>query len=234
MAMKLILLPGLDGTGKLFRRFIECLPQPVEPVIITYPQTPATGYTALTELVRRQLPRSEDFLLLGESFSAAIAFEIARRPPRGLRGVIFVAGFLNNPRPWLLPVSRLLPRKILLRNALPQWLTRACCLGRDSDPDLLRELQQTLNSVSPNIIVDRLEQIEQLHSGGRIDGLPAVYLQAGQDRLVPGGASGFQSKISDLVIKTVAGPHFLLQARPRACVDALIECSILKTSEPKH
>jgi hypothetical protein len=35
--MKLILLSGLDGTGKLFAAFIEALPKTIETQVVSYP-----------------------------------------------------------------------------------------------------------------------------------------------------------------------------------------------------
>jgi hypothetical protein len=37
MQMKIVLLPGLDGTGILFKPFIEALPNGIDVLVISYP-----------------------------------------------------------------------------------------------------------------------------------------------------------------------------------------------------
>ncbi len=45
--------------------------------------------------------------------------------------------------------------------------------------------------------------------------IPSMYLRASHDRVVPQAASELISSIlPDIQVKTLAGPHFLLQAAP--------------------
>jgi len=45
--MKLVLLPGLDGTGKLFAPLIEALPSSIDIQVITYPLNKEQSYNEL-------------------------------------------------------------------------------------------------------------------------------------------------------------------------------------------
>ena len=74
--MKIILLPGLDGTGHLFEPFVHALPTEVEASVISYPADSALSYTELVDFVSHKLPK-EDFFLLGESFSGPIVYQLA-------------------------------------------------------------------------------------------------------------------------------------------------------------
>ena len=96
--LTLVLLPGLDGTGIMFRPLLRELGRECVPRVIGYPQDAGLGYPELTDLVRTQLPDG-DFCLLGESFSGPIALRIASEKPAGLRGVILCATFVRNPSP---------------------------------------------------------------------------------------------------------------------------------------
>ncbi len=49
--MKLILLPGLDGTGILFEPLVRALPSHLSPVIIAYATQETLGYAELVEYV---------------------------------------------------------------------------------------------------------------------------------------------------------------------------------------
>lgn len=51
MDLKLVLLPGLDGTGLLFKPFVSALPSSAETLIITYPPDEKLSYKKLTEHV---------------------------------------------------------------------------------------------------------------------------------------------------------------------------------------
>jgi hypothetical protein len=65
--MKIVLLPGLDGTGVLFKPFIEALPSEIDIQVISYPPSAKLNYQELTELVMSQLPK-EQFILVGGVF----------------------------------------------------------------------------------------------------------------------------------------------------------------------
>jgi hypothetical protein len=62
--MQLILLPGLDGTGNLFRQFIHALPPDLETQVVCYPATGDQSFATLLDYVRHHLPLTEPFCLL--------------------------------------------------------------------------------------------------------------------------------------------------------------------------
>ena len=70
--LKLVLLPGMDGTGELFAGFAMALPEWIHPQVVRYPRE----HLSLTDLlltVRSALLKSEPFVILAESFSTPIA-----------------------------------------------------------------------------------------------------------------------------------------------------------------
>ena len=81
----LVLLPGLDGTGLLFQPLVECLPDAIEPVVVSYPPDQKLGYEELLPLVLERLPAAP-FVLLGESFSGPLAVMAAATAPRASAG----------------------------------------------------------------------------------------------------------------------------------------------------
>jgi hypothetical protein len=46
---KLVLLPGMDGTGELFAGFVKALPEGFDPVIMRYPIDRPLSYADLLE-----------------------------------------------------------------------------------------------------------------------------------------------------------------------------------------
>jgi pimeloyl-ACP methyl ester carboxylesterase len=93
----IVLLPGLDGTGTLFRPLIEQLRSPLRPVVVAYPGMEKIGYRDLLPRVIEALPAEEPFVILGESFSGPLALMAAASRPPGLQGVILCATFVRNP-----------------------------------------------------------------------------------------------------------------------------------------
>ena len=92
--MKLILLPGLDGTGLLFKHLQKVLPDFYEPEVIAYSITQKQTYPELIEQVKTQLP-TEPFLLLAESFSGPIAYRLSLDTSIPIKKLILVATFLS-------------------------------------------------------------------------------------------------------------------------------------------
>jgi hypothetical protein len=75
--MLLVLLPGLDGTGTLFKPFQNAIGPDCPTRVIAYPPNRVLGYPELVALVRPQLPVDEPYVLLGESLSDPITLRIA-------------------------------------------------------------------------------------------------------------------------------------------------------------
>ena len=77
-----VLLPGLDGTGKLFAELVKSLDPGVSAIVVAYPRDQPMGYEELDTLVMsvlNKLPPDQRYVLLGESFSGPLAIRIAAR-----------------------------------------------------------------------------------------------------------------------------------------------------------
>jgi len=80
--------------------------------------------------------------------------------------------------------------------------------------------------VSPETLVARLKAMASVDvtDAAQSVRVPALYLRATEDRLVPPGAAGtFARFVAHGHIGDVAGPHFLLQASPDAAAQAVRE-----------
>ncbi|MET0090382.1 MAG: hypothetical protein ABW068_10250 [Candidatus Thiodiazotropha sp.] len=71
--MKLIMLPGLDGTGRLFKGFLQCYPG--EARVVSLPMDGPQDHRALAQRISPRLPE-EDYVLLAESYSGLIAMHL--------------------------------------------------------------------------------------------------------------------------------------------------------------
>ena len=120
--MRIALLPGLDGTGKLFKRFLAAAPPGLMLTAVSLPEEAST-YDELAGSVARNLPDGEPLVLISESFLGPLAVAIAERHP--ISALVFCNSFVTPPRSrglrWLalpaffmLPVPPLLVRRYML------------------------------------------------------------------------------------------------------------------------
>jgi pimeloyl-[acyl-carrier protein] methyl ester esterase len=206
----------LDGTGVLFSDFRRALDPGVSTIVVSYPPDPDIGYAGLEETARSRLPRSGPFALLAESFSGPIGIAIAASRPAGLQGLILVGSFARNPRPLLAalrPLVRFLPI-----GAVPIGLLAWPALGRFGTPALRAQFADALSRVPLSTIRSRLRAVIDIDVSALLPQIevPALYLRASEDRLVPKRASAAFSAVPGIRFAEIEGPHFLLQARPAA------------------
>jgi pimeloyl-ACP methyl ester carboxylesterase len=228
--MKLVLLPGLDGTGDLFAALLIELSE-FECRVITLPATGAQDYPSIVEQVKEKLPK-DDFVLVAESFSGPIGAVLASKGLPQMKGVIFVASFLSPPKKLLVGFARYLPLKMLSKMPLAGYFHKLLFLGPDASHQLVDLFQQTILSLSPQIIKARLKSIQSLSVSSENLDLPAAYIQALSDRLVPAGKIvEFKSRFENLTVQPIEGPHFILQSKPAECAVAISELVQLLLSQ---
>ena len=219
--MKLVLLPGLNGTGQLFDPLLRALDSNPESVVIGYPVDEPLGYDAIVSFVKERLPADDDFVVLGESFSSPVAIRLASEGLPGLRGVVLCGGFASNPRPGLAGLAPLLP--LLPFHGSTASVARDYLLGVEDD-GLRQQVQRAIASVTADVIRHRLREVVSLDVRAQLQGitLPLLYLQAGNDRLVPASSANEIGRLLPAAEVTVIdGPHLLLQTRAPQCAKAI-------------
>ena len=223
---RLVLLPGMDGTGDLFEPLIQAIGAQAVLDVARYPTQRPLSYDELEDLVRPQLPAGP-FVLLGESFSGPLAVSLAAARPPGLLGVVLCCSFVRNPRPALTAFAGLLSAWPLRRMSVMPMLppARHLLLGRFGTPQLAQLLAGALGKVSPAVMVHRAQQVLRIHVADKLRTLrvPVLYLQAAQDRVVPTTAARFVQQVLPATrVVRLEGPHCLLQASPAEAATALL------------
>jgi pimeloyl-[acyl-carrier protein] methyl ester esterase len=223
----LVLLPGLDGTGLLFRRLLSALPNELQAKVVSYPNQ-ALDLEQLAAHVLRQLP-AQRVVLLAESFSGLVALTLLANAAARIRAVIFVGAFAEPPRPFLLRLAPLASQAGGWVRSIPSFFLRRYCLGPEANAEQLNELRQAIGAVAPDVLAQRLALIAKRHSFGPLSsGVPAYYLKASTDKLVPAScATWFEQRFKPCGIEELRGPHFLLQANPRD--SAAVIARVLRT-----
>ena len=222
--MKLLLFPGMDGTGELFAPLIAALPDSIEPVVMTYPADRRLSYAELIAAARTQLPEGEPFLLLGESFGGPIALQLAAERPEGLAGLVLCCTFARNPHPRFAPfrsMTGLLPIK-----EIPSLVSSFVVLGADANEAQRAAFEAALRKVDSAVLRHRLREILNVDVCQLLPRImvPTAYLRATEDRVVPESAvQPFREGIANLEIVNVPAPHFLLQTRPAEAAAEIVK-----------
>lgn len=210
----LVLLPGLDGTGRLLEDFVEKCPPQLTPQVIRYPGDRPQDYKELAALISSQLPGEGRFVVLGESFSGPLAILVAAQRPSGLLGVVLVASFVQAPRSSLF---RFLPWSIIFSARPPEFLLRCLLIGKDADLKLIQAIRKVHGIVKPEVLSFRLRQVlcvdvsEQL----RTCNVPVLYLQGVRDRLIPRNAlENIRQTKPDVAVAAIDAPHLVVQRAP--------------------
>jgi pimeloyl-[acyl-carrier protein] methyl ester esterase len=219
----LVLLPGLDGTGKLFAEFVRVTKSTVECVVLAYPKDQPMGYGELEGLVLSALPKGRAFALLGESFSGPLAIRVAAGAPAGLVGLILCVTFAKNPYPslgWARSLAAYLPVK-----RFPRWLRAPLMWGSASPSSAPSQLERAMSGVSATVVRKRIAELLAVDETAALRqiGVPTLVLRAARDRVISRRATQVILKNSpDAKLVEVDGPHLLLQTRAMECAEAVI------------
>ena len=220
--MRLLMLPGLDGSGDLFRPLLQVLPSQLTSQVIPYPADRVLSYSALLPFVQQAFPQREPFVLLGESFGGPLALQCAAAPPANLRAVILSAAFATNPVPYHL---RWLPRvSSILRFKPPDALIRYYAAGMDSSQDLVELFQQAKSKTCWQVLAARLQAVREVDVRTELKGcaVPLLCLRAIRDHLVRHECHEEMVWLRpDMKVIEIDSPHFLLQRRPQEAAKAI-------------
>ncbi|MGE6795193.1 hypothetical protein [Psychrobacter okhotskensis] len=244
--MMILLLPGADGTGVLFKPFIEVLQaaintehfskasKPISSVIINLNHDEMGN--PLAQKLSEQATRIENeyegqsVVVIAESYSGLLAYELLSRQQLDITHVVFVASFLKAPSKFVSIVAKLNP--VWLKGAIrttPSVIWGRVLFGRWQTPQLRALFRQALAQTPNDLLQQRLAIIASAQIPNKTIDVPCLYLQARQDSLVSANnIEIFRQVFSNFASITVDGTHFLLQTNPEAVWEALRE-SILTT-----
>jgi len=210
----LVLLPGMDGTGKLFRGLLEAIPADWPRQILAYPGERVLEYGEMLKLVERELAGEGEIVLVAESYSGPIALRFAAAHPARVAAVVLCASFVCSPLPkWLgWAVGRWMfwirPPKVALRGFMA---------GSSASDELVSELREAIGKVRPKVMARRVKDVFAVECADALRACraPVIYLAGTRDALVGRASLEAITAIKpDVKICRVDGPHLLLQTEP--------------------
>lgn len=208
----LVMLPGLDGTGQMFKPLLAHLPANITPIVVNYPSSLNLGYADLLPIVLQALPTGAPFVLLGESFGGPLAMLVATTKPAQLKGLVLCATFVTCPQPWVptwlkawVPAFpfKLAPRLLKFKRVFGDFASE--------------EMQQALATVKPAVLAYRLQQVIGVNMADVLSNLelPMLYLQGKRDLLVPSSnMARIKALQPSMEIALLDACHLVLQAQP--------------------
>ncbi len=220
-----LLLPGLDGSGRLYAPLLDAGPRAFRPELVSYPPGELLGYDDLVARVRGSLPRGR-FVLLAESFSGPVAVRIAAARPPGLEALVLAATFLHAPlNPVLHPIRGLVGARFF-GLPMPAAVVRWFMAGNDAPDAVVREVQRAVAAVSPEVLAHR--SAEALRVDVRADlarvEVPVLLVVPTRDRLIRTDVADEVLAIRpDAEVALVDAPHMVLQRCPQASLARIEE-----------
>jgi pimeloyl-[acyl-carrier protein] methyl ester esterase len=217
--VRLIVLPGLDGTGILSDPLCDQLARSFDVEAVRYPNDLATYEDALQWLLPR-LPAG-DYCVVAESFSGPLAVMLAKERPAGLKALILVASFARSPRPvppFFAAILYLLPIRSVALIRLSRWLL----VGKWGTRSFPEDFVTVLRPVPRRTLVRRLRDVLRVRVTGALQSVavPRMLVAASADALVPARRTE-DFRAAGWTVVTVDGPHFLNLTRPQEVANAI-------------
>lgn len=219
-----VLLPGIDGTGRMFGPLSGQLPAWLVPSVIAYPAERFLSYAQLVEYVLPRLPVDRPYIVIAESFAGPLALQLSTRTQENLRALVLCATFVRNPRPHLARLAPLLLRESVLAHPPHKWLARLIVTGIDAPDWMLDQALQIHEHISPRVILQRLYEVIHVDVAAVLRDCrpPILHLYALHDHLIlQRPTREIQQIRPDITSIGIDGPHFLLQTRPQQCEAAI-------------
>lgn len=152
---KIILLPGLDGTGRLFAPLLACVDDASSFLVVRYHDAPA-NLDQLAEQAEASIPQEQAVILIAESFSSLVALHLLERGRRQIGGILFFAGFARAPCPLLLNFARFVPASLIKIFSTNPTLVRLFFLTNKMPLSIFNLYLDVVRGIPPGVLKDRI------------------------------------------------------------------------------
>ncbi|MCX2833086.1 hypothetical protein [Microbulbifer thermotolerans] len=177
--MKIVFLPGMDGTGLLFNELILNIPREIDREVICLNEIQGVSYHQQAEYIAEKIG-SSNILLVAESYSGRIAYELCNILGSCIAKVVFIASFVSCPGS-LAKLAAVLPAYVLKPNLLPNWFMKMLCFDGRGNRVLLDQVREAITQVELSTLKQRLLNIAELDEPKDHQSTPAVYIEGVQN-----------------------------------------------------
>jgi len=225
----LVLLPGLDGTGRLFDPLISILPPTFEATVVRYTTDRPASERDLLGCIRSVIPWDHPYVIVAESSAGPLALKFVEVQRQNIRAVVLCGAFVTNP---LATEPTDDPLKWATSFLTKSWLEktptaailRKHFLGDDAPEVLVDRAALAFSSLTPELWSARVQAVLKADARQLLKSCdkPILHLQPATDQFVSKAAAAEISRLNPLV-KTVVvrGPHAVLQRNPQEALEAI-------------
>jgi pimeloyl-ACP methyl ester carboxylesterase len=209
---RLCLLPGLDGTGRLYAPLATALADRYDVEVLAYDSTRFQDYPTLADKLSPALQRHRNVVLVTESFAGPLGVLLAHRHPECIRALVMAASFVRAPLPFSGVGAALVQR---LPAVVPPLFALERVLAGSGLPSPLRaEFEAIVAGMPLHVLRQRALaalRVDVTRELAALD-MPVLYLQARHDRLIWPRAGRDVLRLARKARHTVIDvPHFLFQ-----------------------
>ena len=218
----LVLLPGLDGTGKLFAPIIPLLEPHFELVVVTYPDL--DSFTDYVNCALNQLPQTPGFSLLAESFSGPVAMALMAQRPDLIGPSILCVTFARSPLAALTRMANYVPEQMFSIGALNEFCLDVYTTDDDDNSETLPLPLNVTEQLDGTLLKHRIAVFSRIDVSALLPNIevPILYLHAIGDKIVAeSDAQMIQQYLPDVERVDIDAPHLLLQTRPQQCAELI-------------
>lgn len=219
----LVLMPGLEGSGKLFAPVIPWLDSHFDLRVITYPDL--DSFQEYIDYTQNQLPAEPGYSLLAESFSGPVAMALLAQLPGQIGPSVLCATFARSPLATLTQMSNQVPRQMFSIGALGEY-----CLdyGAELDEDASETQPLPLNiteQLDGAVLKHRIAAMSRIDVSALLPQIevPILLLHGQRDRVVSEQETQLiEQYLPDVKRVDLDAAHLLLQTRPQQCAELII------------
>lgn len=214
--MKIILLPGLDGTGSLFKGLLEALPNELDVDVISLNNLEGESYVNQAKELANKYA-CIDVTLIAESYSGRLAYEWCGLSNSRVRSLVFLASFISPPS-LISKLAGYLPVSLLKPHRLNRYLMSKLGFAGKGSAEHVNQVFQSLERTDNHKLKQRLRNISQLDAPTAIHTIPSIYIQPSNDYLVGKNVVAIlASRFHNLAVEQLTGGHFIGQSAPQEC-----------------
>jgi len=224
MKPTLVLLPGFDGSGRLFSPLHKELADSIETIVLSYPNDKVMTYYDLCHYLKDELPNTP-YVLLGESFGGPLALMLSRYAGENLKGIILCVSFVKNPQVLAEKLIRPFLKPKHLQKKTPAWHIKTMLTNGVSDPALIKNIQKATAALSREVYFYRLREIADVNVTQILEdcNLPVLYMRAIRDRMVYESSMKLVEKhAKNLSVEKFNTPHMLLQTQSKQAAESIL------------
>lgn len=221
--MKIILLPGVDGTGRLFDELLTFMPDNVDCDVIALDELIGNSISEHAQQLAARYGGSEELLVVAESFSGRLAYELALLIPQQIKHLIFVASFISRPM-YIAKFARYLPSLVLKDRPLNRFILKRLGFANFCRNEQLDAVFNSLSIAKFSNLKWRLRQISNMRKVTRKLPVAVTYIRPTKEHLVGIDAvSHIEQKFQSFEMRVLDGGHFIAQCQPQQCAQIILE-----------